>query len=132
MQSPLKKLSGEFEVKLEPLPASLTFEGFQSSRFSLRKTFHGPFKATSVGEMMAAGQANGVGGYVAIDFFTAELEGRKGTFMMMHFGTRTSSSQRLTIEIVPGSGAGALTGITGRLGIRIDGGKHFYEFEYSL
>jgi hypothetical protein len=33
---------------------------------------------------------------------------------------------------VPGSGTGALIGISGTFSISIVDGKHFYEFEYSL
>jgi hypothetical protein len=128
------KLTGEFEVKLETLDESLkSTPEFQTSRYALRKTFHGDFRATSVGEMMAAGSGStNAGGYVAIDIVTAELEGKKGSFLLMHFGTRTAKDQRLTIEIVPSSGTGDLATITGSLGIRIEGGQHFYEFDYSL
>jgi hypothetical protein len=41
-------------------------------------------------------------------------------------------SQRLSITVVPGSGTGALAGISGEFKIAITDGKHFYEFEYSL
>jgi hypothetical protein len=129
------KISGEFDVQLEPLPATLSTEGteYQSQRFGLRKTFHGAFQATSVGDMMAAGSVeSGAGAYVAIDIVTATLENRTGTFLLTHRGTRTSTSQALAVEVVPGSGTGDLKTISGTLGIRIDGGKHFYDFDYSL
>ena len=34
--------------------------------------------------------------------------------------------------IVPDSGSEGLTGISGRLRIRIDEGRHFYELDYEL
>ena len=47
-------------------------------------------------------------------------------------GTMTRGAQQLTITVVPDSGTGQLTGITGKYTIKIEGGKHFYEFDYTL
>ena len=33
---------------------------------------------------------------------------------------------------MPDTGTGDLTGISGSMKIRIEGGKHFYDFEYTL
>lgn len=38
----------------------------------------------------------------------------------------------LAISVIPDSGAGGLTGISGSMSINIEAGKHSYEFEYSL
>jgi hypothetical protein len=38
----------------------------------------------------------------------------------------------LNIDVVPDSGTGQLTGITGTMNIRISEGKHFYDFDYAL
>ena len=38
----------------------------------------------------------------------------------------------LTIIVVPDSGTDELKGISGKLTIKIENGKHFYEFDYSL
>jgi len=39
---------------------------------------------------------------------------------------------QLTITVVPDSGTDQLKGISGKLTIKIENGKHFYEFDYSL
>jgi hypothetical protein len=44
----------------------------------------------------------------------------------------TQGESQLTVTVVPDSGTGELTGIAGTLIIKIEGGKHFYEFEYTL
>jgi hypothetical protein len=36
------------------------------------------------------------------------------------------------VTVVPDSGTGDLVRLTGRMTIKIDEGKHFYEFEYAL
>jgi hypothetical protein len=38
----------------------------------------------------------------------------------------------LIVKVVPGSGTGDLTGISGAMTIKIVGGKHSYQFEYTL
>jgi hypothetical protein len=40
--------------------------------------------------------------------------------------------QTLNVVIVPGSGTGALAGISGRMTIRIEGRQHFYTLSYDL
>ena len=40
-------------------------------------------------------------------------------------------SANLTVSVVPDSGTGALTGITGQMHIKIADGKHLYDFDYS-
>jgi len=40
--------------------------------------------------------------------------------------------QRLSITVVPDSGADGLAGIAGSLTVNIVDGKHFYEFDCSL
>ena len=38
----------------------------------------------------------------------------------------------MDVQVTPGSGTGALTGIEGHLTIRIEGKQHFYDLEYML
>ena len=40
--------------------------------------------------------------------------------------------QSLVITIVPDSGSGQLEGIRGTMTIKIEGGKHSYELNYTL
>jgi hypothetical protein len=39
---------------------------------------------------------------------------------------------KMDITVVPDTGTGQLTGISGSMTIRIEAGKHFYDFEYTL
>ena len=51
---------------------------------------------------------------------------------MAHRGIANADGQQLDIVIIPGSGTGQLTGITGSVGIRIEEKKHFYTIDYTL
>ncbi len=127
------RVRGEFDVKLTPVATDEAPEGSPLGRFSLEKTFHGDLDATSRGEMLTAGTGvAGSAGYVAMERVSATLDGRTGTFALQHSGTMTRGEPRLSITVVPDSGTGGLAGLTGTLAIEITGGKHFYDFEYSL
>ena len=127
-----KHASGTFEVKLAPL-AEDKGDGSTLGRISIDKQFHGDLEATSKGEMLTAvTEVKGSAGYVAIERVSGTLHGRKGSFALLHRGVMTGGLQELWLTVVPDSGSGELVGLAGRMEIKIDGGKHFYEFEYAL
>jgi hypothetical protein len=39
---------------------------------------------------------------------------------------------QLMLTVVPDSGTDQLAGLVGSMTIKIEGGKHYYEFEYTL
>jgi hypothetical protein len=126
----LRHAKGQFDVKITPQESA---PDAAVARMLLYKEFHGDLEAIAHGEMMAAGEPlTNAGVYVAIDRVTGTLHGRSGSFLMAHRGIRNAEGQELSIVIVPGSGTGQLTGITGTLGIEIVGKEHFYNVEYEL
>jgi len=126
-------IRGEFEVKLAPMPTYDTAGGSLMGRLSIDKTFRGDLSATSVGEMLSAGTTvKGSAGYVAIERVTGTLNGKVGSFVLMHTGVMNRGTPSLTVSVVPDSGTDELTGLTGKMAIEITGGKHFYVFEYEL
>ena len=125
--------SGEFDVKLTPQTADDKSTGAGVGRYSLDKKFHGDLEGTSKGEMLAVGTGvQGSAGYVAMELFTGTLKGRSGTFALQHSGTMTRGTAQLSVTVVPDSGTGQLVGLSGQMAIKIDDGKHSYNFEYTL
>jgi hypothetical protein len=123
------RASGTFEVKLTPQATDAP----QLGRMALDKQFHGDLEAASRGEMLAMGTAvEGSAGYVAMELVTGTLHGRAGTFSLQHSGTMNRGAPTLTISVVPDSGTGELAGLSGTMKIIIEGGKHSYEFDYTL
>jgi hypothetical protein len=122
---------GTFDVRTIPQPADA--EGVAVGRLLLDKQFHGDLEATSKGQMLAVrtGVANSAG-YVAMEQVRGTLLGRTGTFALQHSGTMNRGEQDLLITVVPDSGTGELAGLTGTMTIIIEGGKHQYDFEFSL
>ena len=74
----------------------------------------------------------GSAGYVAIEQVIGELEGKKGSFVLQHFGTMDKGQDSLILNVIPDSGTNELEGLTGSMKIRIEQGIHHYDFEYTL
>lgn len=126
------RATGTFDVKVQPLTAdNADWGGFE--RLSIDKVFHGDLEGTSRGQMLAEGDGKGAfGGYVALERVAGTLAGRKGSFVLMHTGTLVDRRPEMTVTVVPGSGTGELAGLSGRLRILIEGGKHRFLFDYTL
>ncbi|MGE0354566.1 MAG: DUF3224 domain-containing protein [Gemmatimonadales bacterium] len=126
MENPAK---GTFEVTLTPQPA----DGTALARMVIDKRFHGDLEAVSQGQMLSAmGTVQGSAGYVAMEVVRGTLHGRQGSFVLQHTGTMNRGAPELGVTVVPDSGTDDLTGLTGRMRIIIEGGRHSYEFEYGL
>jgi hypothetical protein len=123
--------TGTFEVKLTPQDDKS--EDKTMGRMTFDKRWHGDLEGTSNGQMLTGGDVSkGSAGYVAIEKFSGTVKGRKGTVIFQHSATMTKGEGQLTITVVPDSGTDELAGISGKLTIKIENGKHFYNFEYSL
>jgi hypothetical protein len=121
---------GTFDVKLTPQTDNLDPT---LGRMTIEKEIHGDLEATSKGQMLTAStDVKGSGVYVAIERVTGKLNGRTGSFAMHHTGIMVNGTPRLEIKVVPDSGTGELTGISGSFNLTITDGKHFYDLEYNL
>ncbi len=129
----MRQASGTFDVQVIPKSLDGPVEEATLGRYALDKVYHGGLEGTGRGQMLTAGSPKeGSAGYVAIERFEGKLDGREGSFALMHRGTMTPAGQILEVTVVPGSGRGALAGISGTLEIRIEGKEHFYDFAYEL
>lgn len=123
--------TGTFEVKLTPQDDQANDKTL--GRMIIDKQWQGDLEGTSKGQMLTGGDVSkGSGGYVAIEKFTGRVRGRQGTLILQHTGTMNHGSTELTITVVPDSGTDELAGIKGELTIKIENGKHFYDFDYTL
>jgi hypothetical protein len=124
---------GSFEVNMEPGPPFLEQDGVTLNRTAVRKEFSGDMIGTSEAEMLAAFTGTpGSAGYVAIERFTGAVVGRSGSFVLQHSGVMDKGDARLTVVIVPDSGAGDLAGISGTMALDNDDEGHTYVLEYEF
>lgn len=121
---------GTFSVKVGQQTAGPA-EGL--ARFSMTKVLEGDLQGTSVGEMLGAGDySKGHAGYVALELITGTLQGKNGSFALLHSATMDADRTNMTILVAPGSGTGELQGITGTFTITIKDGQHFWDLDYTL
>jgi Protein of unknown function (DUF3224) len=126
-----QKAIGTFEVKLTPQTDDSA--DTKLGRMTIDKQFHGDIEANSKGQMLTGmTDEKGSAGYVAIELVTGTLKGRKGSFILQHTGIMDRGKPSLSVVVVPDSGTDELKGISGKMNIIIEGGKHSYEFEYTL
>jgi Protein of unknown function (DUF3224) len=123
---------GTFDVKVTAQPQDDSAGG-PFGRLFLDKQFHGDLEAVSKGQMLAAQTAvEGSGAYVAFELVTGTLNGKRGSFILQHKGTMRKGVYEMNVTVVPDSGTDELAGIAGAMKIVIEGGKHSYEFAYTM
>ena len=123
--------TGTFEVKLTPQDDKSDDKSM--GRMTIEKQWQGDLEGASKGQMLTGGDfQTGSAGYVAVEKFTGTLKGQKGSFILQHSATMTRGEGQLTVMVVPDSGTDQLKGISGKLAIKIENGKHFYEFDYIV
>lgn len=101
----------------------------------MEKQFTGDVAGRSVTVFTyALDAATDVGGYVAMESFEGMLGGRSGTFNFSHSATTVGDVRSdESLVIIPSSGTGELTGISGGGGIAVDAdGTHRIWFDYQL
>jgi hypothetical protein len=129
----MAQAKGEFEVRRNMEPACDMGDGVEAGHFRFDKQFSGPLQATSVVHMLAVGTpVDGSAGYVAIERLSGTLEGRSGSFFMLHNGVMDRGTPSLSLSVVPDSGSDGLAGLSGRMAIDIVDGKHYYTFDYGF
>jgi len=70
-----------------------------------------------------------VGPYAGYEQVTGTLAGRSGTFVLEARGDHSDGVARTDVQVVPGSGTGGLTGLTG---LRGEGSYAATAMEYTL
>ncbi len=119
---------GKFEVKVVPQQDKEAPAG----RMVLDKKYLGGLKGVGLGQMISKRIDGGAAVYFAIEEFSGTVDGKTGTFTLLHKGFMDTESQTLEIEIMEGSGTGDLKSISGSMVISQDENGHTYELKYDL
>ncbi|STR25911.1 Protein of uncharacterised function (DUF3224) [Janthinobacterium lividum] len=129
----MPSITGTFDVTITPETLSDTAAQSGLGRLSLDKRYHGALEASAQGEMLSArASVTGSAGYVALERVEGSLDGRRGSFYLQHSGTMTCGAPALSVTVVPDTGTEQLQGLRGSLAIRIEDGKHYYDFTYDI
>jgi len=131
------RATGTFEVANftpAPVPPGDVKTAVPVGVATMTKTFTGEISGRSSTLFTAAyDQATGVGTYVAMESFEGSIAGLSGAFNFAHSATTLGENREAEfLVIVPGSGTGDLTGITGTGGLSIDAdGTHTLWLNYD-
>lgn len=124
---------GTFEVTMEAEPPFDDVQGVSLARVAIHKRFSGALDATSKVQMLAARTPVPTSAaYVAVERVEGALDGRRGTFVLVHLGIQGGANACHSVLIAPDSGTDELRGIAGKMTIRIEDRRHFYDLDYTL
>ena len=132
------RATGTFKVAAftpAPVPSPAIATALPVGVATMEKSFEGDIAGRSATLFTAAFDQNtGAGTYVAMESFEGELNGAAGAFNFAHSATTLGTDREAEfLVIVPTSGTGALTGITGTGGLAVDGdGTHRIWFDYEI
>jgi hypothetical protein len=109
-------------------------DGIAFSSALLKKVFHGDVEATSTVRMLAATTAvEGSAGYVGLERVVGSVDGRKGSFVLLHAATAVRGDQTGSWQVIPDSGSGELTGLCGTAElVRHPDGAHTMTLDYEI
>ncbi|MER6675127.1 DUF3224 domain-containing protein [Streptomyces sp. NPDC000983] len=132
------RASGTFKVAdftPAPVPGSSIETALPVGVATMEKLFQGEITGRSTTLFTSAFDPDaGTGTYVAMESFTGTLHGRAGAFNFAHAATTLGEGREAEyFVIVPTSGTGALTGITGTGGIAVEAdGTHRIRLDYEI
>jgi hypothetical protein len=89
-------------------------------RTQISKQFSGDLAGRSTGDMIMIHVAGEPAAYCGFEYVTGTLAGREGGFVL-HHNAGAGISGGLSLTVVPGSGFGALAGLSGSAKVEIDG-----------
>lgn len=110
-------------------------QGAKLTRTVVTYSYSGSISGASRLQYLMSYNADGLtGSYVALELVSGSLDGRAGSFTLLHTGTFDEQRVSGTAAVVPGSGTGALAGLRGTGTINLSGHQESYplHFEYDF
>lgn len=101
------------------------------TRTKVMQSYKGGISGLGVVEYLMCAGADGWSHFVGYECITGTVDGRVGSFVVEHVGV-FSGEPRSQWTVVPGSGTGALEGISGKGSYAANNGAMEVLFEYEL
>lgn len=138
IRQPMPTVTASFDVTAwNESPYDTPDDAPHLARLTVRKIFHGALEATSAGEgLMCQTEPGNLGagaGYLVSERITGRLDGHDGSFVLQHGGLAGAGTAPRTFgHVVPGSGTGALTGLTGTAELHQGASGHTLTLDYAF
>ena len=109
------------------------YEGKKLTHAKVKQAYSGILKGDAQIEYQMIYTSESEASYIGTELFTGELEGKTGTFVLVHRGTFKQGKVHSRFDVIEGSGTGELSGIRGQ-GEFASGDEQSvnYSFEYTL
>ena len=130
----MSTVQGTFDITRWDDQVYLDAEDIKLGSVDVTKVFRGGLEGTSTARLLTAGgPVPTSAAYVAIERFVGSVDGVDGSFVLQHSAVMSGGGGDMTVRIVPDSGTGKLTGISGTLRIDRDAdGGHSYRLDYEV
>jgi Protein of unknown function (DUF3224) len=127
-------LNTAFEVlSWEPEVLDESVADTKISRVKVTKRFEGELNGDSVGYGVMTEAGGAPGAYVVVERVTAKAHEREGTFVIQHGGVLNGATVvHQWGDIVPGTGSGGFTGVTGHALFSHDDNGAFIRFDMEF
>ncbi|QUQ68027.1 DUF3224 domain-containing protein [Kutzneria sp. CA-103260] len=125
---------GTFDITRWDDQTYLDADGVKLGAIDVAKAFTGGLSGDSTARLLTAGgPVPTSAAYVAIERFVGSVDGLSGSFVLQHSAVMAGGAGDMSVRIVPDSGTGKLTGISGTLRIdKRDDGTHSYQLDYEV
>ena len=124
-----------FEVKSwDEKPYNEIDVGPKLARASVTKSYEGDIQGEGTLEYLMMYRDSTSASFVGLERVIGRIGGRSGSFVLQHSGTFEGGMAKVTLSVVPGSGAGELRGLRGEGGFAAGHQKQYpmtldYDFE---
>lgn len=88
--------------------------GAKLFRAEMTHVYTGIIEGQGTIQLLFANNSNNQGVFVALEKITGQVEGRSGSFVFQHMGTFGYGPALITMTVVPGTGTGDLSGLSGQ------------------
>lgn len=106
--------------------------GAKMTRAEVAYNYQGDFTGESTLQYLMFYHEDGTGHSVGLERMQGTLAGRKGSFVLQHSGTFGQKGVDGTFLIIPGSGTGALAGLSGEGKLVVQGEPWRITLDYTL
>ena len=103
------------------------------TRASVTKAFTGDLEAEGHVEYVMMYRSDGSATFVGMERIVGKLDGKTGSFVLERTGVFENGQAKESYAVVPGSGTGELSSLTGSGSSSVGhGSEHPFSFEYEL
>jgi hypothetical protein len=128
-----KHADGHFVIESWDQTEVDAHSGATTSTAVVRKTFTGDISGSSLAHLvLAVTTTEGSMAYVGLESLTVSVQGREGSFLLLHRATSSAGQALASWQIVDDSGTGALAGISGTAQIDSSTAVHGFTLDYDL